>query len=173
MVEELPPPPSLLDDCFSDSFIPSGSKLSMLEFTSESALNNFRMSVFANALVKRRNVTSTSRSPSTMVDPIARPSRTDMANSSPALNPSLSNLPYIPLTALPTYLDPTLTNLDCTSNGFDFWGMVLSGVDVTELLLLVGAAVEVGDVAVVVVGSFPSVEEDASFVAGAELVDPP
>jgi len=75
-----------------------------------------------------------------------------MANLSPALNPLLSNSPYIPLTALPTYLDPTLTNLNCTLNGFDFWGVLLSGVDVTELLTVVGAAmVEVG---AVVVGSF-------------------
>merc|ERR1712127_1088921 len=67
-----------------------------------------------------------------------------MANSSPALKPSLSNFPYIDLTALPTYLDPTLTNLDCKSNGFVLLGLLLDasfGVDVMALFAAVGVVV--------------------------------
>mmetsp|Transcript_14185 Transcript_14185/g.23712 ORF Transcript_14185/g.23712 Transcript_14185/m.23712 type:complete len:230 (-) Transcript_14185:311-1000(-) len=119
------------DGWFIFDFIWSGRRPSILFSTSESDDNNLRMSVLVNACVRRLRVTSTSRSPNTIVEPIASPSLTELMNSSPALKPSLSNFVYIPLTALPTYLDPTFTNgLEiCILRG----GASLEGVDMTEL----------------------------------------
>ena len=59
-------------------------------------------SVWAIASVRRRRVTSTSRSPSTTSAPRSIPSRMVTTNSSPALNPLLSSFLYMPLMAFPT-----------------------------------------------------------------------
>mmetsp|Transcript_30851 Transcript_30851/g.73509 ORF Transcript_30851/g.73509 Transcript_30851/m.73509 type:complete len:247 (-) Transcript_30851:383-1123(-) len=134
-IESIP----LFDDCrfCSESFISLGNKLSMLFSTSLSELISFLISVFVTALVNRFSVTSTSRSPSTIVEPSSRPSLTLRANSSPALKPSDSSFPYIPFIALPTCWAPALSILDCMLKGLDILasadGGSVFGVEKKEL----------------------------------------
>mmetsp|Transcript_34519 Transcript_34519/g.83307 ORF Transcript_34519/g.83307 Transcript_34519/m.83307 type:complete len:256 (-) Transcript_34519:805-1572(-) len=87
---------------FNTFVVDCGTSACRLCSNSASGLSRALMSVFANPSVRRRSVTSTSRSPNTMSLPRLCPSLIATTNSSPDSNPAESNCLYIPLMLFPT-----------------------------------------------------------------------